>query len=104
MSGNNPGIIVVQKIYILSTGALADVNVAIDQVEPAGPLVGMTNGDDQAGQKTTILSFDLSKPGPAKHAVVQLTSTAPPASATKVCQGMIYIAGTLTDCTAYRPN
>ena len=96
--------IVLQKIYVLSTGSLADVNTAIDQVEAAGPLVEMTNGNDEVGQKTTILSFDLSKPGPAKHAVVQATSTAQPANTTKVCQGTIYIAGTLTDCTAYRPN
>jgi hypothetical protein len=104
MSGNTSKIGVDQKIYVLSTGALTDVNTAIDQVEPAGPLVAMTNGVDGAGQKTTILSFDLSKPGPAKHAVAQPTSTAQPPNTTNVCQGTIYIAGTLTDCTAYRPN
>lgn len=89
--------------------SLTDLNTIVAQREAIlGPLVVMGHSADDPttpGDETlTVLGFDLALPRPAKHAIIQKTADPAPASATKVCQGTVYVSGDLTDCTAYRAN
>lgn len=104
MAGSGLKIGVAQTVYLSSGATLSDINVAIDQWEGVGLLVVMTNGKDEKQVLSTILIFDLSKEEPTKHAKAQPSSQPPPSNASVVCSGRVYIAGQLTECTAYRPN
>jgi hypothetical protein len=55
----------------------------------------------------TVLTFDADPPTPAKPAVIALYQNGQsviPAGSTKVCQGSVFIAGTITSATASRAN
>jgi hypothetical protein len=82
---------------------LAVINQIVSQREAVlGPLIGIGNN----GAATT-LAFDTDTASPAKNAVIAPnTAGGPviPAGSTQVCQGTIFVAGTLTASTASRPN
>jgi hypothetical protein len=79
--------------------SLADLNTAIAQTEPAGPLVKMGNDGRQ-----TVLTFDFAQTGPTKFAVIQKSTDPAPANSTKLFSGSLFVASALADYTAYRPN
>jgi hypothetical protein len=78
---------------------LPTLNTFVAQQENtlAGPLTGIGNSGGQ-----TTLEIDVMGGIPSKNAVV-ITTGAPPAGSTQIGIGKIYVSGTLTDGTAYRP-
>lgn len=79
---------------------LVQINQFVAQSEMGlnGPLTAIGNKDG----KTTIDINDLDPAGkPAKSSIV--TTGSPPAGAKTIGKGKIYISGTLTDATAYKP-
>jgi hypothetical protein len=81
--------------------SLSQINQYIRQEESKfGPLVSMTF--DTA---TSVFSFDIDQPNPAVYAVVAgQVGGAPviPAGSTLVCQGSVFISGTLQLAAATR--
>jgi hypothetical protein len=84
----------------LPSWTLAELNQFVSEQETilGGPLTNIGNKDG----KTTITINDLDPNGsPATHSVI--TTSAPPAGAKVIGAGKIYVSGTLTDATAYKP-
>jgi hypothetical protein len=80
---------------------LATLNTFVAQQENSrqGPLTKIAND----GTNTTVDIDDLAPSGkPAKNAVI-ITSGSPPAGASTIGTGKIFVSGSLTDATAYRP-
>jgi hypothetical protein len=85
-------------ILIPAATDLAGLNAILAQMEEAdGPLTAM--GNDGAN---TTLTFDDAGTNPTVFAVIAASTATPPAGATTVCSGTIYIAGTQTVATATR--
>jgi hypothetical protein len=75
---------------------LEAVNTVIEQQEEIlGPLVSIGNDG-----KVTFLTFDFDREPPHKHAMVGI-GTLPPNIA-PIAEGKIFVAGRLTDVTAFR--
>lgn len=89
--------------------SLADINKIVAQWERVvGALVAMGHSLDDpatpAPDPKTVLGFDAAKHNPSPPAViVAKPPNGLPSSITPICEGFIYVAGTLTDCVAYRP-
>lgn len=87
-------------IQVPASSALDNTNTIIAQYEASnGPLIITTNDGTY-----TLLSFDDAGTNPTKYATVQANTAPAPANSTPVCVGTIFVAGTLTPCTAYRAN
>ena len=87
----------IETVSTNPVSSLAELNDVISQQEAVlGPLISISN-DGQA----TLLSFDVTADPPERHTVV--TVGAPPAGTTAITVGKVFIAGALTDLTAYRP-
>jgi hypothetical protein len=91
-----------QQGTVPANSSLDDINKVITQTENiVGPLVTIDNDGTQ-----TVLTFDSDQPAPGENAVIAADvggQPIVPASNTQVCRGTIFIAGTLTACTASRP-
>jgi hypothetical protein len=83
--------------------SLADLNTIIgEQEDNLGPLVAIGNNGQQ-----TILTFDVDQASPANHATITPDANGQsviPAGSSKVCQGSVFVASTLTPATASRSN
>jgi hypothetical protein len=87
-------------IQVPASSTLDNTNAIVAQYEQAnGPLTITTNDGTY-----TLLSFDDAGTNPTNFAKIQASTAAPPANSTPVCVGTIFVAGTLTPCTAYRAN
>lgn len=87
-------------IQVPASSTLDNTNAIVAQYEASnGPLTITTNDGTY-----TLLSFDDAGTNPAKYATIQASTAPVPPSSTPVCVGTIFIAGTLTPCTAYRAN
>jgi hypothetical protein len=86
------------KVLLPGGATLSTLNALVAQLEAAdGPLTEMV-----VEGRTTTMTFEESVPKQAVAAVLQPSDAPAPADATRVCAGEIFVAGKLTDCTAYR--
>jgi hypothetical protein len=75
---------------------LEAVNAVVElQEQILGPLVSIGNDG-----KVTFLTFDLDREPPFKHAMVAIGT--PPPNVAAIAEGKIFVAGRLTDVTAFR--
>jgi hypothetical protein len=80
--------------------SLTQLNQFVSQSENGllGPLISIGNHN----KKTVIEINDLDPAGPPPKPSV-ITTGGPPAGATTIGVGQVYISGTLTQATAYKP-
>ena len=80
--------------------SVANLNqIIVQQEDQLGPLIAIGNDGNQ-----TILTFDMDRDPPAKHAVIVPSGGTLPPGSTVICQGKVFIAGQLTDAASIRPN
>jgi len=88
------------KVLFPGGATLSTLNALVAQLEAAdGPLTQMV-----VEGRTTTMTFDEAVPKQAVPAVIQPGDAPAPANSTRVCEGRIFIAGKLIDCTAYRAD